>query len=195
MGEDAAAQNQPFSPIVDPKAASPPRPLLSRLAHALDLVLVNVPDDSDPGLPALGLVLIRLIAATLTAVLLPAGVLLASTPDAPALLDRLGPSVVLVAFALVLELNRYGFVRRAEAPKDALILFTTMTLCTFMAALIASGAPLVATLAVAVAEIAASSALLFGLPFRKDRLHLLTALVVVHAAVLIAISQWTDLTG
>jgi hypothetical protein len=180
------------SPFDRPITSSRPRiPILV----FLDRVFLWLPNDSEPGFWAVCLVLLRQAILPWVVMLTPVvGVALAK----PGLFDRLRQrpipgwaglafaALIFGSIALIEELSRYAFVRRAEQPRRAIIIFT--------AALVAGELLIfhdrLYTIAwISAAEILASVALYAALQRRLRPLIIVPAIIVVHTAIYVIAPQ------
>jgi hypothetical protein len=160
-----------------------------RLFELLETVLLRVPGETAPGLPACAVVLVRLLVLPLLAVagafiplllLLPG---LFAGPGGREVEDGIGRVILFSALAAAEESGRYAFVRRARDPDAALLLCGALLALVFSALLLACRADLFTLAWVLGAEGAACLALREGLRYPKDRAVLVLGLVVAHAGV------------
>ncbi len=160
-----------------------------RLLGLLETLLISLPGETAPGLPACAVVLARLLVLPLLAVagaFVPPSLLLPGLfagPGGGAVEDGIGRVILFSALAAAEESGRYAFVRRARDPDAALLLYGALLVLVFAALLLACRADLFTLAWVLGAEGAACLALRQGLGYPKDRAVLVLGLVVVHAGV------------
>jgi hypothetical protein len=170
------------TPVGLPPRVGPANPLLK----FLDRLFLWLPNDHAPGFPAVCLFLLRQF--TLAPILMvgPLVVGMLVSPRAN-LVGDVGktPGWVMAAFiavcmALVQELGRYSFVRHAERPLRSLAVFTAVTLTIV---LLMYHDRLYTVTWAAMAQLAASAAIFYGLQYRKYIAALIAAIIIGHTAV------------
>jgi hypothetical protein len=158
------------------------------LLGILDRVFLWIPNERAPGFPAVCVFLLRQTIAPLVLIVGLFAVFALAMPKAN-LIDRMGkaPSsifvlllVVLLSIDAVQELNRYAFVRRADRPARALIVFTAAAIG-FVIVFYHDN--LYALCAAIVAQVAASAAMFYGLRFRRYIAGVIVAIIIGHTAV------------
>ena len=171
-------------PAETPSRNEPANPVL----RFLDRVFLWLPNDSAPGIPAIGLYLLRQVTLPFALMLAPFAILALVTPkfDLLSLMasnSGLTWSIVAFAFgcmALVQELGRYAFVRRAAAPMRAAAIFTAVTVAV---ALLFYHDQLYTSGWMIAAQLAASTAIVYALRYRPYIFAVIAALIVGQTAV------------
>jgi hypothetical protein len=175
----------PFSPSAMPSTTRLPFPVF------LGRIFLWLPDERTPGALAIGLILARQAILPIVLILTPIFVLAAADPD---LLDELshhslprwtGAAATIVAFgaiALVEELNRYAFVRRAEQPRRAILMFTALAV--IIELFICHGRPFMFAWLI-VSEFAASAALYAVRAGGRPLALIVPTIVVLHTTILL----------
>jgi hypothetical protein len=176
---------------LQPPLSPPPQEETSWPAPTfLERIFLWLPNEAAPGFLAVCLVLLR--QAILPFVLMLAPFVLIALLS-PQILAHLGHgagapkwqilSVVPFAFgcfALVQELGRYSFVRRAEQPLRAISIFTATTV---VAILLVYHTHLYTCLWMTAAQLAASAALVYVLPYRRYIPVVIAILIVGQTAI------------
>jgi hypothetical protein len=183
---------RPSLPIAPPKAAPgrPPRvDPANPFLKVLDRVFLWIPNDHAPGIPAVGLFLIRQFTLPLILMIAPVLVFLVAAPNAN-LVEGLGkmpnwllPPFMMGSIALVQELGRYSFVRNADRPVRSLSVFTAAAIAFVLLMYHDNLARLGLAL---VAQFAAGAAIFYGLRYRRWIALIVAAIVVGHTAVYMA---------
>jgi hypothetical protein len=175
----------PRRPAETPSRNEPANPV----AEFLDRVFLWLPNDSAPGIPAVGLYLLRQVTLPFVLMLAPFVILALLAPPKFNFLSLTSSntaftwSIVAFAFgcmALVQELGRYAFVRRAELPVRAAAIFNAVTVTVI---LIFYHDHLYTCIWMIAAQLAASAAIVYALRYRPYIVAVVAALVVAQTAV------------
>jgi hypothetical protein len=179
-----------MTPGCKPKVAPAP---VNPVERALDRVFLWLPNEQKPGFSAVFVVALRQAVLPLILMLglfAVGGISLKSLlPGSP----QTGAGVILTAYvvgsiALVQELSRYAFIRRADIPVKSALLFAAVVMVSIV--VVFHDAPY--TMAwMAAAQGAASLAMLFTRVFKGQRMWIVAAIVVCQTVLAVAMPQWT----
>jgi hypothetical protein len=161
----------------------------------LDRVFLWIPNENAPGFPAIGMALIRQTVLPFFLMLTPIVLLALINPSQFAQLRHTDSSwmlsgimaLVFGSVSLVQELSRYSFVRRADNPFRAILIFDTVTI-TFILLLFHNH---IYTMAWMIAlEVGASAAIYYVAQQRKDIIFVVSAVIISHASINIFAPQF-----
>jgi hypothetical protein len=158
------------------------------LLRVLDRVFLWLPNDRSPGVAAVGLYLVRQVFLPIAIIIAPIMMLMLISGSGlmlnPAAMPKWnGEAIVAILFgaiALVQELSRYAFVRRAERPLRSLIIFTVVVVACI---LIVYHDRFYTPAWMIAAQLAASAVIFFGLRRRELIPFVLAGLIVCQTAI------------